>query len=196
VKFDSEWFKKQLAANGISLRELARKMNLDASAVSLMLRGQRKMTMAECKELSGHLGHKMSEIMRAAGIENTDDAARLTITMFVDAQGHVKNLPKSGANKTPVFAPADIPKGASAFQIRAAGAYCDAWIGFVSPAVEAAETCVGRFGVCTLADGEHILATITRGYAPRTYTLTPPVGKPLTDQKITEVALVPWLRPS
>jgi plasmid maintenance system antidote protein VapI len=196
MKFDSEWFKKQLLANKISLRELARKMDLDASAVSLMLRGQRKMTMAEAKELSGHLGHKMSEIMRAAGIDNTDDAARLTVTMFVDATGHLKNLPKSGTNKTAFFVPADLGNGATAFQIRAAGSYCDAWIGFVSPVIETAETCVGRFGVCTLANGEHILATITRGYAPRTYTLTPPIGKALTDQKITEVALVPWLKPS
>jgi len=196
MKFNSEWFKKQLAANGISLRELARKMELDASSVSLMLRGHRKMTMQEAKELSGHLGHKMSEIMRNAGIENTDDAARLLITMYVDENGFVKNLPKLGGNKTSVFAPADIPKGASAFQIRATGAFCDAWIGFVLPVLELPETWVGRFGLCTLSSNEHVLGTVTRGYMPRTYTLTPVIGKTLTDQKITEVALVPWLKPS
>ncbi|MDH6269238.1 transcriptional regulator with XRE-family HTH domain [Rhizobium sp. SG_E_25_P2] len=59
---DSEWFYRQLEANGQSIRSLGRAMGLDPSAVSRMLRGERKMSADEQDEIADYLGVPLSEI--------------------------------------------------------------------------------------------------------------------------------------
>jgi transcriptional regulator with XRE-family HTH domain len=52
---DSAWFYKMLADNGSSLRDLARFMSLDPSAVSRMLNGERKMSADEQDDIAAFL---------------------------------------------------------------------------------------------------------------------------------------------
>jgi transcriptional regulator with XRE-family HTH domain len=59
---DSEWFYRQLEANGQSIRSLGRSMGLDPSAVSRMLRGERKMSAEEQDLVAEYLGAPLSEI--------------------------------------------------------------------------------------------------------------------------------------
>jgi transcriptional regulator with XRE-family HTH domain len=51
----SAWFYKMLADNGSSLRDLARFMSLDPSAVSRMLNGERKMSADEQDDIAAFL---------------------------------------------------------------------------------------------------------------------------------------------
>lgn len=59
---DTAWFHKQLDARGESVRGLARFMELDASAVSRMLKGERKMSADEQDRISNFLGVNLEEI--------------------------------------------------------------------------------------------------------------------------------------
>ncbi|CAN7361335.1 helix-turn-helix domain-containing protein [Neorhizobium sp. LjRoot104] len=59
---DSAWFHEKLAEKGSSLRDMARFMELDPSAVSRMLSGERKMSADEQDQISAFLGIDLDEI--------------------------------------------------------------------------------------------------------------------------------------
>ncbi len=59
---DSTWFFQQLDNKGASLRELARFMSLDPSAVSRMLNGERKMSADEQDQISNFLAVDLREV--------------------------------------------------------------------------------------------------------------------------------------
>ncbi|MET3612072.1 transcriptional regulator with XRE-family HTH domain [Rhizobium aquaticum] len=59
---DSEWFYRQLEKDGRSLRAMARALGLDPSAVSRMLKGERKMSADEQDGIAGYLGVSINEV--------------------------------------------------------------------------------------------------------------------------------------
>ena len=62
ASIDKAWFHQQLDERGESVRGLARFMGLDASAVSRMLKGERKMSAEEQDLISNFLGVNLEEI--------------------------------------------------------------------------------------------------------------------------------------
>jgi plasmid maintenance system antidote protein VapI len=68
MAIDTAWFHKQLDMRGESVRGLARFMGVDPSAVSRMLKGERKMSAEEQDQISQFLGINIEEIaMRRRG---------------------------------------------------------------------------------------------------------------------------------
>ena len=59
---DSTWFYGKLAEKGVSLRDMARFMALDPSAVSRMLNGERKMSADEQDQVSAFFGVSLEEV--------------------------------------------------------------------------------------------------------------------------------------
>jgi transcriptional regulator with XRE-family HTH domain len=59
---DSTWFYEKLAERGASLRDMARFMGLDPSAVSRMLNGERKMSAEEQDQIADYLGVNLGEV--------------------------------------------------------------------------------------------------------------------------------------
>ena len=59
---DSAWFYEKLAERGSSLRDMARFMGLDPSAVSRMLSGERKMSAEEQDQVSDYLDVSLIEV--------------------------------------------------------------------------------------------------------------------------------------
>ena len=74
---DTNWFKERLAAKQLSQRKLAFMMGLDAAAMSLMLRGKRKMSVNEAAVIAQHLGVSAQEVLIKTGAIN--DPASQTI---------------------------------------------------------------------------------------------------------------------
>lgn len=64
---DRRWFQDRLADKRLSQRKLARHLHIDPAAVSLMLRGKRKMTAAEAAEVARLLGVSVDEVVLRAG---------------------------------------------------------------------------------------------------------------------------------
>jgi transcriptional regulator with XRE-family HTH domain len=62
AKIDTVWFHQRLDERGESVRGLARFMGLDPSAVSRMLKGERKMSADEQDHVSNFLGVNLEEI--------------------------------------------------------------------------------------------------------------------------------------
>ena len=59
---NSIWFHEKLAEKGASLRDMARFMDLDPSAVSRMLSGERKMSADEQDNIATFLGADLAEV--------------------------------------------------------------------------------------------------------------------------------------
>ncbi|MBB1250606.1 helix-turn-helix domain-containing protein [Rhizobium sp. G21] len=62
MAIDTAWFHQQLEKRGSSVRGLARYLGLDASAVSRMLNGERKMSAEEQDRIAEFLGVSIEEI--------------------------------------------------------------------------------------------------------------------------------------
>ena len=62
AEIDTEWFHRQLDARGESVRGLARFMNIDPSAASRMLKGERKMSADEQDDIATFLGISLEEV--------------------------------------------------------------------------------------------------------------------------------------
>lgn len=76
TKIDNQWFRGRLADRRLSQRQLARLMNLDPSAVSLMLRGKRKASSTEVAEIARLLGVSADDVVVHLGSAPTVPAGR------------------------------------------------------------------------------------------------------------------------
>lgn len=77
-----------------SVRGLARHMGMDASAVSRMFSGQRKMQMDEAKVIAHFLRAPVSEVMKHAGVSVDLDGlpTRITLAAIIGDDGHIGRL--------------------------------------------------------------------------------------------------------
>ena len=66
-QIDNRWFIGRLADKQISQRKLAKHLGLDPAAVSLMLRGKRKMSASEAADIARLLGVGTDEVLARAG---------------------------------------------------------------------------------------------------------------------------------
>jgi DNA-binding Xre family transcriptional regulator len=69
MSIDTKWFKNRLLDRQVSQRQLARRIGLDPAAVSLMLRGQRRMQLSEAAAIARELGCSLNDVLEHAGIE-------------------------------------------------------------------------------------------------------------------------------
>lgn len=192
---NTEWFRQLLATRKLSQRGLAKLLELDPAAVSLMLRGQRKMTNEEAHQVSLILGVPITEVLRQAGIEVTDDVRRVKVAGYVDAQAEVTLFPKRTHDR--VVGPADCPDGTYALQVRNSQSPQDGWMLFVSPAEDDPRAHLGQLCCVALSAGEHMIAFVQRGYRSGTFNLVRQSGDVLrTDADVTWASRILWIKPT
>lgn len=69
MSIDTKWFRDKLQARQLSQRRLARQIGIDPAGVSLLLRGQRRMQLAEAAAIARELGCTLNDVLEHAGIE-------------------------------------------------------------------------------------------------------------------------------
>jgi transcriptional regulator with XRE-family HTH domain len=192
---NTKWFRRQLQDKHLSQRGLAKLLNIDPAAVSLMLRGQRRMTLAEAHRISEILGVATSEVLREAGIPTDDGIKRVPISGICGSEGIVQLLAARTHEK--VVAPADVPSDAYAIQCREPGHCKDGWLLFISAAQQDPRERLEAMNLCALTDGRQVLAYIRRGYRRDTYNLTliTDAAKLMQDQQVSWASPVLWIRP-
>lgn len=196
MPMNTDWFKQKLAERELSQRRLAKMMDLDAAAISLMLRGQRRMTPQEAHFIANTIGVPVTEVLRQAGIEVLDDVRSVPVTGFIADNSVVTLFPRRTADK--VIGPADCPTGTYALQMRIPNSPKDGWMYFISPAEEDPKACIGRVCVIALDNGEHVLSSLQRGYRTGTFNLIRcSTGTALrTDAAVAWASHVLWIKPS
>lgn len=191
---NTEWFRELMATKKLSQRKMAGLMSLDPAAVSLMLRGQRKMTTEEAHQMSVLLGVKTTEVLRQAGVAVTDDVRNVPISAWVDKEGVVTLFPDKTHDK--VTGPADCPAGTYAVQVRAPSLPQDGWLMFVSPAkLEAADN-LDKLCLVASKMGLTSVAVLRRGYRTSTYNLISwPSLSASNDALVAWCSPVLWIKP-
>lgn len=197
---DTFWFKQQLLDKKLSQRALSKLLELDPAAVSLMLRGMRRMTPSEAHKIAVIIGYDVTEVLRRAGVPVTDDVTMANVVGAIDASHNVTMLPV--ASHRSVIAPPECPAGTLAYQVRDRASLRDGWIYFVSPAKDAPAAHVNRLAIIGLAD-RVVLGWLTSAYLDNHYTIVSGNGHnaasmvTIADQVVPEwVSPVVWIKPN
>ena len=190
---DTGWFRDLLAARKISQRTLAKMMEMDHSAVSLLLRGKRRMQPEEAHFLAQALGVKTTEVLRRAGVAVRDDVQQVPITSFIDCDGDVVLLPDKTHDS--VAGPADCPKGTYAVQVRCHSDPTDGWLVFTSPTQTEAKNQLDKLCLVAMKSGKSTLAVLRRGYRTGTFNLISwPSRSMQSDVTIAWASPVLWIK--
>jgi hypothetical protein len=192
---DTLWFRDKLKDKKLSQRGLAKLVELDPAAVSLMLRGQRKMTPHEAHQISVILGVPILEVMRRAGIDVTEDVRKAPIAAHVDSQGNVVSMPNGTHDMS--SSPGDCPIGTYAVQVRAHTSVKDGWLLFVSPAQSDAASHLDQLCNCATKAGQQLLGVVRRGYKRDMQNLVLwPSNETIFDADLAWVSPVLWIKPT
>jgi transcriptional regulator with XRE-family HTH domain len=191
---NTQWFRGRLTDKKLSQRRLAKMLEIDPAAVSLMFRGLRRMTPHEAHQISTILGVPLNEVMRNAGIEVTEDVKRCPVAAHVDEHGVVTTMPPRTHDD--VIGPADCPFGTFAIQVRSHSSTKDGWLLFVTPAQLAPADNIDQLCLVATGDGRQILAVVRRGYRRDTHNLIIwPSNEMIADASITWTSTVLWIKP-
>lgn len=193
-KVNTKWFRERLSERDMSMRRLAKLLELDPSAVSLMLRGKRTMTADEANRISGLLTIPVTEVLAQAGIPIEDDARSFPVKAWVDARGALHTITAKNARR--VTAPRDVPGAGLAVQIRASELSSDGWVLFSGAFDTRVESFIDRLCVVELAGYGHMIGTLKRGYDDEKFNLVPFTGAATIDNVAVKAAApVLWIRP-
>lgn len=171
-QIDKDWFMQQLQDQKKSVRGMARFMDLDASAVSRMLSGERRMKTEEAAQIARFLGSPLKEVLSHAGVAVDLDGAptRVILASVVSASGNIERLMEARPLPQAFIDRAQAAlrgRNASAIaaQVRADDGPLAIWDDAVLlfGATETVEhDAIGSLSVCRLLSGEQILARIER----------------------------------
>jgi len=189
------WFKDRLKEREISMRRLAKLMNLDPSAISLMFSGRRAMRTDEANQIANLLGLDVSEVLRRSGVPVEEGIRHVSVTLRAIENGKVENIPSETVRRYP--APIDVPPNAEAVQIQDDNSNLDGWIMYSGLAKKDFASSTGRLCVVTLQDSRRILGVLKRGYASNRWNIVPLTGGSVqTDVEVDHVSDVRWIRPT
>lgn len=188
---NTRWFKERMADRHLTQRKVAKSLELDPAAISLLLRGQRRLQMDEAAEMAQLLGVPLNEVLVAAGIDPEAGAkGAVSVVGWVDDSGEVHMKRPDGPRK--VAAPMGMPEAAVALRYQTRGP-TDGWMAFYVPATEVPADAIGQMCVVKLAskDGGIFIRAVKRGYGRGLYNL---VGLQLEQGSLDGVQLA-WAAP-
>lgn len=187
MTIDSKWFKEKLAEQGISQRELSRKLGLDESAMSLTFSGRRRMQFREAADIARLFGTPVSEVLRHTGMPIDEGVPTVPLCSVYDGHGESHCIGVEGAER--IVPPQPMPEGSTAVHCRTAGSpleHMDGWIIFCSPPTE--KIPLDQFCRVKIRNGIKVIGVVRRGYKQGRYNISGPVGL-LTDADIE------WVQP-
>lgn len=191
MSVNTKWFKGLMADMGISQRELAKRIGINHSALSLTLRGKRTMKMSEAAELARLLGRPVSEVMENCGIQA--DATTVPLRGWVDSHNELHQEPDTVRITTPV----PLPVGSFAIQYRTSGTimeHVDGWMMFVwAPSAGVPNEAIGKLCLVKVQDGMQMTGVVKRGYRRGAYNLIMSAAQQLNDINIEWAAPIVFI---
>lgn len=157
---------------GLSQRALAKLIGVDHSAVSLMMRGRRKIQLEEAGALSSILHAPVGEILKHAGIPVPPDARTVPLVGYIDGQGEAHVDWQHGSES--VLTPPDLPGNTVAVQFRTARSAwesMDGWTLYIQPPSRGEIRGVGQLALACTRPGMTMVGFLRRGYRSGTYNL-------------------------
>jgi len=192
---DTDWFRDRLKERKLSQRGLAKLLELDPGALSLTLRGLRKLTTEEAHAIATVLNVATTEVLRRAGVQVTDDVVRVKVIGYINRH-HVVTLYPPRTHDT-VVGPADCPLGGYAMRRQSFGDILDGWLYFVNGSEDDPKAHLHQFCVVALETGDQLLATLKPGYRAGTFNLINGSGADMlkSDVRVVWASRVLWIKP-
>lgn len=192
---DKAWFEQRLADRQISMRGLAKLMEVDPSTVSLMVRGLRGISSETAVKMARELNVTTNELYKRAGLPIKDEAREIDVTMYIDGEG--VGHPVSDADVEKISAPFDVPISGFGLQLRSGG-QTDGWILIVDGRNYAPAECLGSMCLYVRKDGKTGVGITRRGYKAGLYnitrSITPGVAEEV-DIDLESATPVVWIKP-
>ena len=189
---DKPWFEDRIRAKQTSQRQLARLMGMDASAMSLMLNGKRRMSAKEAADVAGLLGVPVDEVLRHAGAPVAVDKRRsVPVVGYVDAGGELVFGRALGPRTA--IAPSDCGEGCQAVRVQS-GTALDGWLLFYHPMRGVSLEAVGRLCVVKTAEGADLVRVVNRGYEPGFFVLQRLLGGDSEHARLESASPVLWMK--
>ena len=196
MAINSQWFTDRLAERQLSQRGLAKLMGLDASAVSLMMRGKRKMTLEEAAQMAVLLNVNTNEVLAQAGVPVQTDERKVKVIAHMIEGGSVIMEAKGLHEFT--SGPADLPPDAVAIQCRTANSaadYMDGWMFFTSDRHDNPASSLDMMTFCAVKGNGMLIASIKRGYRRGTFNLHQMCGLPPKENvELAWATPILWIR--
>ncbi len=173
-KPNKRYFQDLMAERDLSLRGLAALMGMNHSQLSLTFKGARKLQIDEAAQMSQIFGQPIHAIIENAGVTvQPVGARRARVIGAAHADGLVTMLGEASSERT--TAPDHLPHRAVAVQMRTAGtamSWMDGAILFCREPEGIEPDALGRLCLVKIARGPVVVATVARGYAVDSFTLS------------------------
>jgi transcriptional regulator with XRE-family HTH domain len=195
MTIDTQWFVDRLAQRGMSQRGLAKLMGVDSSAVSLMFRGKRKMTLEEAAQLAVLLDTTPQEILERSGVRVPASDSLVKVIGYMQGDATVV-LSGEGGHEM-VEAPPNLPAKAVAIQARTAGterAVLDGWMYFVAEDQMNPQAAIGNGALVAIKGNGLRIAHVAKGYRKGTYNLIDLRGQVTPNLELAWVSPVFWIK--
>lgn len=171
---NKRYFEDLMRDNKLSLRQLAHRMGISHSQLSLTFSGSRKMQLHEAVQLSSMFNEPLGRVIQAMGVaEMPAMSHHINVIGHLGGDGVVTKNPPDAIERT--MAPAGVPDDGFAVQARTAGTPWDfmdgvVWFAHRQNGVDPAA--IGRLAICQIKDGPLVMAGLRRGYLDGTHNLT------------------------
>jgi transcriptional regulator with XRE-family HTH domain len=186
---DRDWFRARLSDIKMSQRSLAKHLCLDPAAITLMLRGERRITSVEAQEIAALLAVPVTEILRRAGVDVRDDVRKVPLNAYLGPDADIEAF--DDGDHEFVEAPADVPGGSYAVQVRDHTSPHDGWVMIISGDKAEPARLLDRACACGTEDGKVFTGIIKKGYKRGKFNLVITATKP----RIIENAAIEWASP-
>ncbi len=199
-----KWFSDKIVSKKLTQRAVAKHIGVDASTLSLLLHGKRRMRVEQAAEIARLLGVPVGDVMRNSGAdmrgvreEGGPTAVPVPLVGWVDENRNVEiDFDQPG----PSFnVEGDIPADAVCIQHRTAGTAADPMDGWIEvilpPRTPNLEDMLDRHCVVKIKTGETLLRTVRRGYKPGHFKLMGLNLPPIHDAEISWYSPVLLVKP-
>lgn len=194
MTINTQWFSERLTERRMSQRQLAKLMGLDSSAVSLMFRGKRKMTIEEAAQIAVLLQSSTQEVLQAAGVQIQAEQL-VPVVGFVKGDGTV-TMSAEGTHDM-VEAPPHMPPDCVAVQYRTAGTereQWDGWLAFMAERQMTPDKALGCLALVAIKGSGLVITHVKRGYRRGTYNLLDSQGRAQENVELAWASPVYWLK--
>lgn len=173
---NKRYFHDLMKDRRLSLREVARRMEVWPAALSRSLDDKRKMQLPEAVALARILSVPLAEVMLNAGIEEAKTVGRrCNIIGHVHEGAVVEPVPTGVIERIAI--PDALNDDVVAIQNHTSetpAAYADGWVTFLGPQVDPSD-CLGCYSLVNIEEDGWVLGTVRRGYYPGTWNVFLPM---------------------
>lgn len=185
-KVDKQWFTNKIQDKKISQRQLAGRIDIDPSALSLILSGKRKLGMLEAARISDELGAPIEQVLNRAGIEMPNQGTTVPVVGMVNGSGRVTMGKVEGEKLAPM--PPGLSTEAKALRMH------NGWTLYYVPGSRVDAEAVGSVSVAGTVDGEIIVGCLKRASSPGKWNLEGFFGEGVNTARLEWASRVEWIK--